>query len=290
MNCWKAPPLISRAHSYVLPGCCNMLRRSYQWQEKSKQTLTAILLESATLMPGDSCCRPVHGSARSRTIRLSLSGMDTLVSQVLASFSTRSGFSDGLFVMTTATDHKNNLNRSTIKKNYPRTLRVETIANWAEGTAAVGMVAQPRSPNGRFLPDGSPTDDTEDCLGRITVGLTRSKSLTIIVSPLDMMELIGSHKCLQHWHLVLQDYEKGKPRGTGPPLMRIHSRLMRAKWTDGPSTRPPHGLSPRLPLPTSITTHEAKWPRACDTGSSWRRAQTTIGWCETGMPYVTYVR
>ena len=32
------------------------------------------LLESATLMPGDSCCRPVHGSARSRTIRLSLSG------------------------------------------------------------------------------------------------------------------------------------------------------------------------------------------------------------------------
>ena len=26
--------------------------------------------------------------------------------------------------MTTATDHKNNLNRSTIKKHYPRTLRV----------------------------------------------------------------------------------------------------------------------------------------------------------------------
>ena len=50
----------------------------------------------------------------------------------------------GLFVMTTATDHKNNLNRSTLKKDYARTLRVETIANSAGGgTAAVAMVAQP---------------------------------------------------------------------------------------------------------------------------------------------------
>ena len=110
--------------------------------------------------------------------------MDTLVSHVLASFSTSTGFSDGLFVMTTAMDHKNNLNRSTIKKNFPKTLRVETIANSAGGTAAVAMVAQPSTGflNGRFLPDGSPTDNTEDCLGRITVGLTRSKSLTIIVA------------------------------------------------------------------------------------------------------------
>ena len=124
--------------------------------------------------------------------------MDTLVSHVLESFSTNTGFSDGLFVMTTATDHKNNLNRSTIKKNFPRTLRVEAIANSAGGTAAVAMVAQPSTGflNGRFLPDGSPTEDTEDCLGRITVGLTRSKSLTIIVSPLDMMGLIGMAQVL----------------------------------------------------------------------------------------------
>jgi len=60
------------------------------------------------------------------------------------------------------------------------------------------MVAQPSTGflNGRFLPDGSPTEDTEDCLGRITVGLTRSKSLTIIVSPLDMMGLIGMAQVL----------------------------------------------------------------------------------------------
>ena len=37
--------------------------------------------------------------------------------------------------MTTATDHKNNLNRSVLKKDYVRTLRVETIANSAGGKA-----------------------------------------------------------------------------------------------------------------------------------------------------------
>ena len=34
-------------------------------------------------------------------------------------------------------------------------------------------------------------EDTEDCLGRITIGLTRSKSLTLLVSLLDMMGLVG---------------------------------------------------------------------------------------------------
>ena len=96
---------------------------------------------------------------------------------------------------------------------------METIANSAGGTAAVAMVAQPSTGflNGRFLPDGSPTEDTEDCLGRITVGLTRSKSLTIIV-----------------WHMALKVYEEGFPRGTGRPSMKIRSRLMRAKWKGGP--------------------------------------------------------
>ena len=46
-------------------------------------------------------------------------------------------------MMTTATDHKNNLNRSVLKKDYARTLRVETIANSAGGTAQVAIVAQP---------------------------------------------------------------------------------------------------------------------------------------------------
>ena len=74
-----------------------------------------------------------------------------------------------------------------------RTLRVETIANSAGGTAQVSIVAQPSIGflNTKYYSNGSPTEDTEDCLGRITVGLTRSKSLTLVVSPLDMMRLMG---------------------------------------------------------------------------------------------------
>ena len=114
--------------------------------------------------------------------------LETLVSQVLSDYPPNAGFANGLFVMTTATDHKNNLNSSALKKNYVRTLRVETIANSAGGTAEVAVVAQPSTGffDGSFYPDGTPTEDTEDCLGRITVGLTRSKSLTLLVSPLDM--------------------------------------------------------------------------------------------------------
>ena len=119
--------------------------------------------------------------------------LETLVSQVLSPFPMNAGFADGLFVMTTATDHKNNLNRSVLKKDYARTLRVETIANSAGGTAQVAIVAQPSIGflNAKYYSNGSPTEDTEDCLGRITVGLTRSKSLTVLVSPLDMMGLMG---------------------------------------------------------------------------------------------------
>ena len=110
-----------------------------------------------------------------------------------ALYPSNAGFANGVFIMTTATDHKNNLSSSALKKNYARTLRVETIANSAGGTAEVAIVAQPSTGflNTRFYPDGSPTEDTEDCLGRITVGLTRSKSLTLLVSPLDMMGVIG---------------------------------------------------------------------------------------------------
>ena len=75
-----------------------------------------------------------------------------IVSHVIADFEGSTGFSNGLFVMTTATDHKNNLNRSTIKKTFSRTLRVETTANSAGGTAAVARVAQPSTGflNGHF--------------------------------------------------------------------------------------------------------------------------------------------
>ena len=44
--------------------------------------------------------------------------LNTLVAHVIRDLQDSTNFSDGLFVMTTATDHKNNLNRSTIKKNF----------------------------------------------------------------------------------------------------------------------------------------------------------------------------
>ena len=71
-----------------------------------------------------------------------LSGWVVWFVLVLYPFPTNAGFADGLFVMTTATDHKNNLNRSVLKTDYARTLRVETIANSAGGTAQVSIVAQ----------------------------------------------------------------------------------------------------------------------------------------------------
>ena len=114
--------------------------------------------------------------------------------------------------MTTATDHKNNLNSSALKKNYARTLRVETIANSAGGTAEVAIVAQPSAGflNTRFYPNGSPTEDTEDCLGRITVGLTRSKSLTLLVSPLDMMGPMGMAQVIATIAYGIQGLRRGE--------------------------------------------------------------------------------
>ena len=45
--------------------------------------------------------------------------LETLVSQVLSDYPRNAGFANGLFVMTTATDHKNNLNSSTQRKTVP---------------------------------------------------------------------------------------------------------------------------------------------------------------------------
>ena len=107
------------------------------------------------------------------------------MSQVLSYYPTNAGFANRLFVMTTATDHKNNLNSSALKKNYARTLRVETIANSAGGTAEVAIVPnQVQDSSTQALP-------RRLHLGRITAEPTRSKSLTLLVSPLDMMGVMG---------------------------------------------------------------------------------------------------
>ena len=72
-----------------------------------------------------------------------------------------------------------------------------------------------------------PTEDTEDCLGRITVavGLTRSKSLTLLVSPLDMMGLIGMAQVIATIAYGIQGLRRGvSPPGIGLLSMPIRSR------------------------------------------------------------------
>ena len=171
--------------------------------------------------------------------------------------------------MTTATDHKNNINSSALKKNYARTLRVETIANSAGGMAEVAIVAQPSTGflNTRFYPDGSPTEDTKDCLGRITVGLTRSKSLTLLVFPLDMMGLIGMAQVIATIAYGIQVLEEGKPPGTGPSSMPIRNRKTGNKCKDGPWTQCLHGHIPPWQSLTNITTTKPISQKACDTDS-----------------------
>ena len=62
--------------------------------------------------------------------------LETLVSEVLSPFPHNAGFADGLFTMTTATDHKNNLNRSVLKRDYVRTLRVGNNSQFGRRNSA----------------------------------------------------------------------------------------------------------------------------------------------------------
>ena len=162
--------------------------------------------------------------------------LDAVVRRIIPDFPANVGYADGLFVMTTATDHKNNLNRSGLKKNNPQSLRVETIANSAGGTARVALVAQPGIGflNGRFYSDGSPTEDTEDCLGRITVGLTRSKSLTVLVSPLDMLGLMGMAQVLAAVAYGIKGVRRGQTTWQWPdfdPDPERENQAQIARWS-----------------------------------------------------------
>ena len=163
--------------------------------------------------------------------------LETLVSEVLHPFPNNAGFADGLFVMTTATDHKNNLNRSVLKKDYARTLRVETIANSAGGTAQVSIVAQPSIGflNTKYYSNHSPTEDTEDFLGRITVGLTRSKSLTLLVSPLDMMGLMGMAQVIATIAYGIRGLRRGETTWGWPDFDADPAQLSRWSLNSAPA-------------------------------------------------------
>ena len=104
------------------------------------------------------------------------------------------------------------------------------------------MVAQPSTGflNVRYQPDGSPTEDAEDCLGRITVGLTRSKSLTLVVSPLDMMGLIGMAQVLATLAYGVQGLRRGVTTWDWPsfntnPVQENSSQMERWSLHEAPS-------------------------------------------------------
>ena len=122
------------------------------------------------------------------------------------------------------------------QKNNPRSLRVDTIANSAGGTAQVALVAQPSIGflNGRFNRDGTPTEDTEDCLGRITVGLTRSKSLTVLVSPLDMLGLMGMAQVLAAVAYGIKGVRRGETTWQWPNFVAdqtLENQAQMARWS-----------------------------------------------------------
>ena len=100
--------------------------------------------------------------------------------------------------MTTATDHKNNLNSSALKKKYARTLRVETIANSAGGTAEVAIVPSQVQAFSTQILSRWITHGRHRRLLRPHHGGTHTiESLTLLVSPLDMMGTYrnGSSDC-----------------------------------------------------------------------------------------------
>ena len=113
---------------------------------------------------------------------------------------------------------------------------METIANSAGGTAQVAVVAQPSIGflNGRFNRDGTITEDTEDCLGRITVGLTRSKSTTVLISPLDMLSLMGMAQVLAAKAYGTKGVRRGQTTWQWPtfnPDPERENQAQMARWS-----------------------------------------------------------
>ena len=83
----------------------------------------------------------------------------------------------------------------------------------------------------RFLPDGSPTKDIEDCLGTHRPRAYRVQIPNSCGFFVDMMVLIGMAQVLATLAYDIQASEEESPRGT---FTRTQSRRTPAKWKDGP--------------------------------------------------------
>ena len=104
------------------------------------------------------------------------------------------------------------------------------------GASSVAVVAQPSIGflNGRFNRDGTITEDTEDCLGRITVGLTRSKSTTVLISPLDMLGLMGMAQVLAAIAYGMKGVRRGQTTWQWPtfnPDPERENQAQMARWS-----------------------------------------------------------
>ena len=155
------------------------------------------------------------------------------------------------------------VNMAALKKNNPRSLRVETIANSAGGTAQVAVVAQPGIGflNGRFNRDGTPTEDTEDCLGRITVGLTRSKSVTVLVSPLDMLGLMGMAQVLAAVAYGIKGVRRGQTTWQWPHFSTDPERENRAQIDRWSINAAPGWHFPPLAIANQYRDRETNQPK-----------------------------
>ena len=129
--------------------------------------------------------------------------------------------------------------------------RVETTANSAGGTAQVSIVAQPSIGflHTKYYSNGFPTKDTEHCLGRITVGLTRSKPLTLLVSPLDMMELLGMAQVIATIAYGIRGLRRGETTWRWPdfdpdPVQENLAQLSRWSLNSAPTWEFPPLQSP----------------------------------------------
>ena len=162
---------------------------------------------------------PVHPMGHQRqNQRPGAEDLETLVSQVLPDFP-YTGFADGLFVMTTVTDHNISIALPS-KKTMPAhcELKQSQFSRWNS-----------RSHNGRptkhrilerKVPPGWLQKTPKIALDGVTVGLTRAKSLTLVVSPLDMTGLIGMAQVLATLAYGLKGLRRGDTTWDWPTWMR----------------------------------------------------------------------
>lgn len=118
-----------------------------------------------------------------------------------------------LLVMSSNLKDRNSLNSSAVCRGHDN-VRVQTVASSAGGTATLAVLAQP----GRGHLNGDPNDqfDLAECYARCIVGATRSQNLTVIISPLDMLGVMGLIQVLAARAHTVAQVNRGETNWTMP--------------------------------------------------------------------------